>query len=372
MSRSSLRLHHFNEAQLAEFCSNGLWLSRWPHCTKIGLDVGPDTEAQLYIPFATMPLEARQRITVLEVSCAGDESLAAISNAEQFRNLLQGLPSLTALQLLALPPPGPEAFWSASVRQLPPILDSLKQLKSLTVGSLEWVESYLLGDAQAGKLTRLEVVNGEEPLYDMLDPPESDSARHPSLPSCVRSMQCLRELELDVGVRDSFAPDDVGPMVAALPPSVKTFRMEPVGTRQQDYFSVSCALDGSGGLTSFELSIMGGLEAEPTPAAAATPSTATTASSAAAASASSTTASLTSSASSAAATAAPPPELLGPAGPVLWPSVQAVARLPAALEPHPHSRVLWDDDNTPIFVLMSLAARRAVEAAAALGSAQHS
>ncbi|KAG2494293.1 hypothetical protein HYH03_007646 [Edaphochlamys debaryana] len=113
------------------------------------------------------------------------------------------------------------------------------------------------------------------------------------------------------------------------------------------------------------------------PAAASTPSTAPTAAASAA--------SATSSASSTAPPPAPrvgraleDPEALAAARrqllghPVLWPAVQAVARLPAAPGPHPHSRVLWDDDNTPIYVLMSLAARRAVEAAAALGSAQHS
>ncbi|GFR50308.1 hypothetical protein Agub_g12500 [Astrephomene gubernaculifera] len=52
--------------------------------------------------------------------------------------------------------------------------------------------------------------------------------------------------------------------------------------------------------------------------------------------------------------------------PVIWPAVQAVAALPAAPGPRPGVRVLWDDDNTPIYVLMSLAARRAVETAAAL------
>ncbi|EFJ49219.1 hypothetical protein VOLCADRAFT_104435 [Volvox carteri f. nagariensis] len=50
--------------------------------------------------------------------------------------------------------------------------------------------------------------------------------------------------------------------------------------------------------------------------------------------------------------------------PVIWSAVRAVAALPAAPGPHPGVRVLWDDDNTPIYVLMSLASRRAVEAAA--------
>ncbi|GIM14224.1 hypothetical protein Vretimale_17252 [Volvox reticuliferus] len=49
--------------------------------------------------------------------------------------------------------------------------------------------------------------------------------------------------------------------------------------------------------------------------------------------------------------------------PVLWTVVREVAALPSAPGPRPGLRVLWDDDNTPIYVLMSLAARRAVDTA---------
>ncbi|GIL60823.1 hypothetical protein Vafri_15342, partial [Volvox africanus] len=49
--------------------------------------------------------------------------------------------------------------------------------------------------------------------------------------------------------------------------------------------------------------------------------------------------------------------------PVIWTVVRQVAALPPAPGPRPGMRVLWDDDNTPIYVLMSLAARRAVDIA---------
>lgn len=49
--------------------------------------------------------------------------------------------------------------------------------------------------------------------------------------------------------------------------------------------------------------------------------------------------------------------------PVVWPVVCAVARLPSAPGPRPGVRVQWDDDNAPIYVLMALAARRALESA---------
>ncbi|GLI66611.1 hypothetical protein VaNZ11_010532 [Volvox africanus] len=52
--------------------------------------------------------------------------------------------------------------------------------------------------------------------------------------------------------------------------------------------------------------------------------------------------------------------------PVIWTVVQQVAALPSAPGPRPGMRVLWDDDNTPIYVLMSLAARRAVHIASGM------
>ncbi|KAG2497269.1 hypothetical protein HYH03_004853 [Edaphochlamys debaryana] len=210
LTELTIKPERLDPEALAALCDGGRWLQHFPALRKVIIVVSaPDAHCSM--PFAHAPLEARRRIQELELSV---EDSNAPFPAAVLSELLQSLPELRALALLAAPPPGDDASRALATSAL----ESLGQLETLVLSERAWLKC--IGPALAPRLTQLAVNNTYPELRYR---PDLSNERILAL---LASMTSLRDLALRSTFTSPFGMDDMPALLDILAPSVQSFTVQ--------------------------------------------------------------------------------------------------------------------------------------------------
>ncbi|KAG2491503.1 hypothetical protein HYH03_010080 [Edaphochlamys debaryana] len=143
---------------LSGLCRDGLWLQRWPLCSKLTLELEDGQQVELLLPFVGAPLALRRHITDLAINSGlglgvlqGVGLLAVLRSVPQVHHLLLNM---------AMPGASAEQALTSTA------LASLTQLTSLLLGAVDLAKC--ISPGVAAHLTHLDLRDSAEESLDQV------------------------------------------------------------------------------------------------------------------------------------------------------------------------------------------------------------